>query len=188
MRVSREQAAKNREHVVDTAARLFRERGYDGIGVADLMKEAGLTHGGFYGNFASKEQLMAEACARAFDSAAERWTRLAARDGARAMAGIADSYLSRAHLEHPGAGCAVAALGADASRLAPPVRAAMTAGINKQIEVLASLQPGAPQDARADAIADYAAMIGALVLARATDDAGLSEEILQTVRARLKAA
>ena len=64
----------------------------------------------------------------------------------------------------------------------------MTAGINKQIEVLASLQPGAPQDARADAIADYAAMIGALVLARATDDAGLSEEILQTVRARLKVA
>jgi TetR/AcrR family transcriptional repressor of nem operon len=188
MRVSREQAAKNREHVVDTAARLFRERGYDGIGVADLMKEAGLTHGGFYGNFASKEQLMAEACARAFDSAAERWTRLAARDGAGAMAGIADAYLSRAHVDHPGAGCAVAALGADASRLAPPVRAAMTDGIKTQIDLMASLHAGGTQDARAGAIADYAAMIGALVLARATDDVALSEEILQTVRSRLNAA
>lgn len=188
MRVSREQAAKNREHVVDTAARLFRERGYDGIGVADLMKEAGLTHGGFYGNFASKEQLMAEACARAFDNAAERWTRLATRDGAGAMAGIADAYLSRAHVEHPGAGCAVAALGADASRLAPPVRAAMTDGIKTQIDLMASLHAGDAPAARAGAIADYAAMIGALVLARATDDAALSEEILQTVRARLTAA
>lgn len=188
MRVSREQAAKNREHVVDTAARLFRERGYDGIGVADLMKEAGLTHGGFYGNFASKEQLMAEACARAFDSAAERWTRLTARDGAGALAGIADAYLSRAHVEHPGAGCAVAALGADASRLAPPVRAAMTDGIKTQIDLMAALHAGATQDARAGAIADYAAMIGALVLARATDDAALSEEILQTVRSRLNTA
>ena len=181
MRVSREQAAKNREHVVDTAARLFRERGYDGIGVADLMKEAGLTHGGFYGNFASKEQLMAEACARAFGSAAERWATMVARDGDGAMASIADAYLSKLHVEHPGAGCAVAALGADAARLAPPVRAAMTQGGASQIDLMSSLQGGA----RAKAIADYAAMVGALVLARAVDDADLSDEILKTVRASL---
>ncbi len=183
MRVSREQAAKNREHVVDTAARLFRERGYDGIGVADLMKEAGLTHGGFYGNFASKEDLMAEACARAFEGGAERWARVIARDGAGAMSTIADNYLSRAHVEHPGGGCAVAALGADVSRLSPAVRAAMTSGVKAQLDVLGPLLGDEPANGRARAIADYASMVGALVLARAVDDPALSEEILRTVRA-----
>jgi TetR/AcrR family transcriptional repressor of nem operon len=178
MRVSREQAAKNREHVVGTAARLFREQGYDGIGVADLMKEAGLTHGGFYGNFASKEQLMAEACQRAFSDAAERWGKVAAREGASAMEKISQSYLSKQHVDHPGAGCAVAALGADAARLSPPVRAAMTSGIEAQIDLITGLQGGD----RAKAIAAYAAMVGALLLARTVDDAALSEEILKTAR------
>jgi TetR/AcrR family transcriptional repressor of nem operon len=186
MRVSREQAAKNREHVVDTAARLFRERGYDGIGVLDLMKEAGLTHGGFYGNFASKEQLMAEACARAFDGSRQIWEKLMARDGAAALQSIADAYLSRRHVEQPGIGCAVAALGPDAARLAPPVRAAMTAGIKAQIESLAQLCEDEDEAARrAQAISTYAAMVGALVLARVVDDATLSDEILATVRERI---
>ena len=185
MRVSREQAAKNREHVVDTAARLFRERGYDGIGVADLMKEAGLTHGGFYANFASKEQLMAEACARAFDGAVERWEKMIARDGDAALQTITDAYLSPGHVKHSGLGCAVAALGPDAARLAPPVRAAMTAGVKAQIETLAGLADGDDAaDKRAQAIASYAAMIGALVLARVVDDARLSDEILAAVRER----
>ncbi len=185
MRVSREQAAKNREHVVDTAARLFRERGYDGIGVADLMKEAGLTHGGFYANFASKEQLMAEACARAFDGSIEWWETMIARDGDTALQTIIDAYLSPAHVKRPGLGCAVAALGADAARLAPPVRAAMTAGVKAQIEALAGLADGADAaHQRAQAIASYAAMIGALVLARVVDDASLSDEILAAVRER----
>ena len=180
MRVSREQAAKNREHVVDTAARLFRERGYDGIGVADLMKEAGLTHGGFYGNFASKEHLMAEACQRAFAGSAERWQGIIDARGPDALDTITQGYLSRRHVEHPGQGCAVAALGADVSRLSPPVRAAMTAGVKDQIATLASLGEGD----REAAMARYAAMVGALVLARAVDDPALSEEILASVRER----
>jgi TetR/AcrR family transcriptional repressor of nem operon len=186
MRVSREQAAKNREHVVDTAARLFRERGYDGIGVADLMKEAGLTHGGFYGNFASKEHLMAEACQKAFAGAAERWAAMVKANpgGAAAHDAITSAYLSRRHVEHPGYGCAVAAVGADTSRLSPPVRAAMTAGIKAQIDTLASVEQGDAATRRAQAIADYAAMVGALVLARAVDDPALCDEILATVRQR----
>jgi TetR/AcrR family transcriptional repressor of nem operon len=185
MRVSREQAAKNREHVVDTAARLFRERGYDGIGVADLMKEAGLTHGGFYANFASKEQLMAEACARAFDGTIERWEKMIDRDGDAALQTITEAYLSPGHVKQSGRGCAVAALGPDAARLAPPVRSAMTAGIKAQIETLAGLADGEDAaDKRGQAIASYAAMIGALVLARVVDDASLSDEILAAVRER----
>jgi TetR/AcrR family transcriptional repressor of nem operon len=185
MRVSREQAARNREHVVDTAARLFRERGYDGIGVADLMKEAGLTHGGFYANFASKEQLMAEACARAFDGAIERWGKMIAKDGDAALQTITEAYLSPGHVKQPGRGCAVAALGPDAARLAPPVRSGMTAGIAAQIETLAGLSDGEnAADKRAQAISSYAAMIGALVLARVVDDASLSDEILAAVRER----
>ncbi|MFL6710633.1 MAG: TetR/AcrR family transcriptional regulator [Massilia sp.] len=178
MRVSREQAAKNREHVVDTAARLFRERGYDGIGVADLMKEAGLTHGGFYGNFASKEHLMAEACQRAFAASAERWGAIVEGEGPAALDTITGNYLSRRHVEHPGQGCAVAALGADAARLSPPVRAAMTDGVKGQIDTLAVLAGGDRQEA----IARYAAMVGALLLARAVDDPTLSDEILASVR------
>jgi TetR/AcrR family transcriptional repressor of nem operon len=185
MRVSREQAEKNREHVVETAARVFRERGYDGIGVADLMKEAGLTHGGFYGNFKSKEQLMAEACAHAFKAAGERWQRVIARDGGRAMDSIADAYLSQRHVDQPGAGCTAAALGADIARLAPPVRAAMTAGVQAHVAQLAPLLDDDPDPGRARAIADYAGMVGALVLARAVDDAALSTEILATVRQRI---
>ncbi len=182
MRVSREQAAKNRAHVVDTAARLFRERGYDGIGVADLMKEAGLTHGGFYGNFASKEHLMAEACQKAFASAADRWAALIAQDASTARDAITSRYLSRRHVEHPGFGCAVATLGADAARLSAPVRAAMTEGIRGQIATLASTEAGDAAGARAAAISHYAGMIGALVLARAVDDPALADEILATVR------
>lgn len=178
MRVSREQAAKNREHVVETAARLFRERGYDGIGVADLMKEAGLTHGGFYGNFASKEQLMAEACRRAFGGSVAHWDSIIAAEGPAALATITGRYLSRRHVEHPGQGCAVAALGADAARLSAPVRAAMTAGVKAQIDTLASLQDGD----REAAMARYAAMIGAVVLARAVDDSALADDILASVR------
>src|SRR3954452_12979212 len=105
MKVSREQAAENRERIVESAARLFRERGFDGIGVADLMKAAGLTHGGFYGHFASKEDLMAQACARGLDASQDAMGKAIERDGANALSVIASAYLSPTHRDHPGEGC-----------------------------------------------------------------------------------
>src|SRR3954467_1835598 len=116
MKESREQAAQNRERIVEAAARLFRERGFDGIGVADLMNEAGLTHGGFYGHFSSKDDLIAEASARALGSSLAQFSELARRRAADPLAAIATAYLSKGHRDNPGEGCVLAALGADVSR------------------------------------------------------------------------
>ena len=188
MRVTREQAAKNRERVIDTAARLFREKGYSGIGVADLMKAAGLTHGGFYGNFDSKEDLMAAACTRAFEGAAARWADLIARYPDTALAQIVDNYLSRQHVAHPGQGCAIAALGPDLGRLSAPLRDMTAAGVRAQIDVLAPLmEGGSAQDQRRAAMGAFAAMVGALVLARAVSDDALGDEILAAVQANVLA-
>src|SRR3982074_352699 len=101
MKVSREQAAKNRERILDVAAQLFRERGFDGVGVADLMKAAGLTHGGFYGHFASKEDLMGQACSRALAGSLDRWSRLAEGETKGRLSAIATAYLSAAHRDRP---------------------------------------------------------------------------------------
>lgn len=207
MKVSREQAVLNRERIVDVAAKLFRERGYDGIGVADLMKNAGLTHGGFYGHFGSKEELMAEACERALQSSVDGFRKKidAAASPERALAHIATSYLSAEHRDAPGGGCTVAALGADVARLAPQVRQMLSKGMQDQLLLLAGLMPAAADEAkpaqdaqpgasapgaeaRRQAIVTYATMVGALVMARAVDDTALSDEILQTVLASLRPA
>src|ERR1044072_1116956 len=126
MKVSREQAAGRRERMLEAAAQRFRERGFDGIGVADLMKEAGLTHGGFYGHFSSKEDLIAEACARASERSRERWKRLSERAPGDPLAEIVRMYLTAKHRDSPGAGCLVAALGPDVARQGPAVRRAVT--------------------------------------------------------------
>ena len=183
MKVSREQAAVNRERILEAGTRLFRERGFDGIGVADLMQEAGLTHGGFYGHFASKEDLMAKSCERALAKSAAKWESLVARDGRQALAAMTDSYLSTRHRDHPGAGCLVAALGVEAGRHGPDVRRAFTDGVKSLVAVLASAIPGRARAARRrQALATFAGMVGAIVLARAVDDAELSTEILKAVR------
>ena len=126
MKVSREQAAQNRERIVEAAAQLFRERGFEGIGVADLMKEAGLTHGGFYGHFSSKEDLIAEASARALTRSLALWSKLAERASGDPLSAIAGAYLTSRHRDNPGAGCLLAALGPDVSRQGPAVRRAVT--------------------------------------------------------------
>jgi TetR/AcrR family transcriptional regulator, transcriptional repressor for nem operon len=180
MKVSKEQAAQNRERVVDTAARLFREHGYNGIGVADLMKEAGLTHGGFYGNFGSKEALMAEAATRAVEVSLASWDKLVEKNPSDPLGAVVNAYLSTLHRDHPGQGCVVAALGTDASRLSPEVRDAVTAGIATQVGKLAAMMPGeSPAQQRQEALAAYATMVGALVIARAVNDPSLSNEVLQ---------
>ena len=175
MKVSREQAAANRERILEAAARLFRERGLDGIGVADLMAAAGLTHGGFYGHFQSKEALMALACGRALDRSLEKWR-------ARSLPEIVAAYLSPRHRDQPGSGCAIAALASDVPRQGPAVRRTYTEGVRALVDELAVHLPGRSRAARRRAAAAaLAGMVGALLLARAVDDAALSDEILQAL-------
>jgi len=189
MKVSREEAAASRERILDAGARLFRERGFDGIGVADLMREAGLTHGAFYGHFASKEDLMAKACERALATSAAKWEALRARDGREALAAMADSYLCTRHRDNPGAGCIVAAVGEEAARHGPPVRRAFTQGVRSLLDILARVMPGRTRVGRRDqALATFASMVGAIVLARAVDDPELSGQILKAVRESIEAA
>jgi TetR/AcrR family transcriptional repressor of nem operon len=189
MKVSREEAARNRARVVEAAARRFRERGFDGIGVADVMKEAGLTHGGFYGQFASKEELMAEACALAQAQSRELWAKRAQAAGGEAFEALARLYLTPRHRDDPGHGCVVASLGADAARQGPAVRQALTRGIRGAFDLLAGVVRGRTQDLRRrKAIAAYASWVGAMVLARAVDDDALSREILEAVEHETRAA
>jgi TetR/AcrR family transcriptional repressor of nem operon len=183
MKVTREEAARTRERIVDAAARLFRERGFEGIGVADLMKEVGLTHGGFYGHFASKDALEAEACTRALARSLTLWRKRSELAPNDPLAAIADVYLTARHRDDPGAGCLVAALGSDVSRRGPGVRRAVTDHLNSAFDLLARLVPGKSKAARRrKAIDAYARLVGALVLARAVDDDALSREILDAVR------
>ena len=175
MKSTRSRAAANRERILEAAARLFRERGLDGIGVADLMAAAGLTHGGFYAHFESKEELMAQACARALQKSLEKWR-------AGTLADLVAAYLSPRHRDQPGPGCALAALGSDVPRQGPLVRHAYTEGVRALLDELAARMPGRTRQARRRAaLASLAAMVGALLLARAVDDAALSDEILQSL-------
>src|SRR5882757_5280978 len=134
MKVTREQAAENRERVVDVASRLFREKGFDGIGIADIMKSAGLTHGGFYGQFKSKDDLAAQACARAFAQWAEELDARVRTSGGDSLAALIRAYLSEAHRDARGTGCMTAALGAEAARQSQPLRQAFTQGIEQFID------------------------------------------------------
>ncbi len=184
MKVSREQAAQNRERILDAATQLFRERGFEGIGVADLMKTVGLTHGGFYGHFSSKDDLMAQACVRALARSQENWSRHADRSAEDALPSIARSYLCARHRDDPGAGCLLAALGSDVARQGPGVRHAVTEGTRRAFDLLARAVPGnSAKNRRLKAIAAYASWIGALTMARAVDDRALSQEIMDAVLA-----
>ncbi|SFD35716.1 TetR/AcrR family transcriptional regulator, transcriptional repressor for nem operon [Bosea sp. CRIB-10] len=189
MRVSREQMAENRERILDTAATLFRERGFDGVGVADVMKAVGLTHGGFYGHFSSKDDLAAQALGRAFVDS-NRWAAEAkATEPQVPLRGIVNQYLSPAHRDDAGHGCPVAALGSEVARQGGASRLAATEGVRAAIKGLSAVAPGATADERrASAIASYATLVGALVLARMVDDAALSDEILAAGRAALCSA
>lgn len=190
MKVSKEQMAENRERILDTAAQLFRERGFDGIGVADLMKSAGLTHGGFYGHFASKDELMAQAAARALGNLQSVWDALASdaeHNAQDPLIAIEAAYLSARHRGAPGQGCLLAALGGDTARQGPAVRHVVTEGVRNHVDQLATLVPGRNKAAkRQRALADYASLVGAMVLARAVDDPDFSDEILQATSAGLR--
>ncbi|AZG12917.1 TetR/AcrR family transcriptional regulator [Cupriavidus pauculus] len=189
-RVSKAEAEKNRAIIEQVSSRLFREQGFHGISVADLMGAAGLTHGGFYGHFESKDALAAIACARAFEESEARWRKRVgeAPDRAAARSALVDGYLSARNRNNAGAGCPVAALANDVAREPDdkPVRGAFHAGVEQLLDILASVQPG--DDAAANrqaALAQMAMLAGALTLSRATQGTPLSNEILAAARAAL---
>lgn len=176
MRITKEQAEQNRERVIDAASELFRTHGFGGVGVADVMKEAGFTHGGFYNHFDSKEALAAEATRRAFDRMA------AHRERARDLEEMLTGYLSRASRKAPARSCPAAALGSEAANQPDRVKAEFARGIEGMVaSVQQRLGPYGLTDAEARrrAVAIVATMAGALTLARAVpDDDPLAHEIL----------
>lgn len=190
MKVSKSQAAEHRAGIVESAARLYREKGLSGVGVAEITRDAGLTHGGLYRHFESKDALAREACLRAFewtitpldgleqDSDASSTTKLQA---------MVDSYLSASHRDHPGEGCPAAALATDAARAGPEMSEVFAQGVERNIQRFMRVLEGEPVEKRAQTMVMLSSMIGALVLARATaaGNPALSEEILRTLRERL---
>jgi len=185
VRVTREQADANRSRILEVAGTLFREHGYDGIGVADIMKRAGLTHGGFYGHFASKDDLAAEITSRIL--VREGWLERLTGKPNPSVTEFARSYLSSRHRDQPGRGCLVAALGSDLRRQPRSVRRAFTDGLQYRLDALKRLMPDRSAAAkRQKAIATFASLVGALTLARAVDDRHLSEEILEAVAATVE--
>lgn len=179
MRVSKERAAENRERIVTAAARLFRERGLDGVGVDALMHAAGLTHGSLYSQFGSKSRLATEAMSHALSVSAERLGE------ARSLDDLVARYLSREHRDRPGDGCVMAALGSEIPRQDAPVRHDFTEAVRATARQVARLSPEGQREGDA-ALAIVATLVGALTLARAVDDPDLSDRILAASRARLR--
>jgi len=184
MRYSREHKQETHARIVKKASVRLREKGAHGIGVADLMKEAGLTHGGFYAHFDSREALVIEAFAYAMDRSTERWRKLAEQTPPdKRMAMIVDSYLTSVHRDDPGHGCAVPSLGAEIARESPKTRRAFAAKLEQMIEMVADQIPDLPRKAaRKQAAAALATMMGTLVLARIAGSGDFSDEILASGR------
>ena len=192
MRVSRQKAAENRERIIEAAGALLRANGFSGIGVADIMKAADLTHGGFYGHFNSKDDLVAQACRKVTAQAADNWQRTAAKSSGDAYAALLTRYLQPRHRDEPGQGCVFASLGADAARSGRVVQDAFADGLEALIDLLAKSAPGATKaERRRRGVAAMAGLVGALLLARAVGTKGnkdFSDEILEATRRELLAA
>lgn len=179
MKVTKEKAEENRQQVIETSSRLFREKGFDGVGVSTLMQAAGLTHGGFYKQFESKDDLIAKATQAALDQTAQRMLSLTGKDKRVSLEKTIHLYLSDQHRHGVAQGCAFAALGPDVARHGPEVRRVMQRGVEDQLALLQSIvEANGETTNREAAIATMATMVGALVLARAVENTSLSSEIL----------
>jgi TetR/AcrR family transcriptional repressor of nem operon len=179
MKVSREQMAENRRRILDAASRLFRDKGFAAVSVAEVMNAAGLTHGGFYGHFSSKDDLVAQTLAHvlAVDTV-----------GGRDIGAYVDDYVSPRHRDNAAGGCPTACLAAAIRHQTPAARSAMAEGLRSQIDRISKALPGLDAaDRRRAAIGSWAAMVGAVILSRAIDDPTLSDEVLEQTRAWIKA-
>jgi TetR/AcrR family transcriptional repressor of nem operon len=180
MKVSKEQVAAHRTRILAAAARLFRLRGFDDVTVAEVMKDAGLTHGAFYGYFPSKEALIAEAIGEALPPAPDK------AKPRRPAADYADGYLSVRHRDNRATSCLFSSLGTEAARGSADLRHSMTDAVRSRIDHLSVEAEGdTSAEKRRAAIAACSAMVGAMVLARVVDDEKLSKEILKETRASL---
>ncbi len=184
---SRAEKAKTHKHIVSIASKKFREEGLAGVGIAELMKEAGLTVGGFYKHFDSRDDLVAEAVSSAFGG----WQRRvdAAKSGGPSvsLAKLMDDYLNEAHRNNPGSGCAFSALAPEIARCDKRTRSLTAEQVRNDIQLIATLLPGRDKrTARSRAILTFSALVGAMSLARAVSDEALAREILETVGELLK--
>jgi TetR/AcrR family transcriptional repressor of nem operon len=187
---SRTEKAKTHERIVTLASKRFREKGLTGIGIAELMKEAGLTVGGFYKHFDSRDDLVVEAMRPALGGWQGRVDAAASGGPPVTYQSLVDDYLSEAHRDHPGTGCPVGALAGDIARTEKRTRTLVTQEVRDSVEVLAGLirdvKDKDKTEARAQAILTYCALVGAITIARAVSDEQLSREILKTVAQLLK--
>ncbi len=188
MRVSRAQAAENRQNVIDVASRLFREHGFDGIGLKDLMEGAGMTQGAFYKQFASKEDLAAQASARAMGCASRRWVDAAAANPEDPLGAIIAFYLSKEHRDAKMEGCPLVALGGDAARQSADVKASFEAGIKAHVQFLSRLLSNADEKPDGKAMAILSTMVGAVTLSRVVNDPDLAQSILNAAAESVREA
>ncbi len=187
MGYSKAQKARTHKRIVAIAAKRLREEGLAGTGIAELMKEAGLTVGGFYKHFNSRDQLVAEALSAAFGGWKRKMEAAASGGPPLSYTRLIDDYLAKAHRDNPGTGCAFSALAPEIARSSKRIRALASEQIQKDLQLLAGLLPGKDKRAaRAKAILTYSALVGAMSLARAASDEASSREILKTVAKLLK--
>jgi TetR/AcrR family transcriptional regulator, transcriptional repressor for nem operon len=184
---SQKDKEKNHAQIVEIAAQKMRESGTEGPGVAEIMKAAGLTHGGFYKHFDSRDDLVAEAVEAAVAQSREGFAEVIA--GADdPLTAFVDWYVSAGHRDQPGTGCAVVALGADAARSDERVRATYTGQVERYVAQMEELLEGDGEEVRRRAIAAVSEMVGAVLIARAVDDAKLSDEVLAAARESVAAS
>ena len=178
MKVTRAQAEANRQRVIETAGRLFRERGIDGVGLNDLMQTAGLTRGGFYGQFDSKLDLTVQAMDRAKEVNQERWSKLRYLPPEQAREKLVRGYLSDYHVQNPGDGCVLAALGGDTMRQPDEVRATYTDNVRRLLDLIGEFSEGKVDvERQQQAMVTLSLLVGAIVLSRAVNDDNLSGEL-----------
>lgn len=179
MRVSREKFAENRENILGVAGVLFREKGFDGVGVAEIMKAAGLTHGGFYGHFESKEDLALEVSRALIERVKNRWNEIIAGAPDGPLDALLNHYLSRCSVDDPGGSCVFASLVQEVSRSRGAVRAAFNDGLSALGDILSSIVSGETEQQRRDkGFATLSSMMGAVILARAVESRELSDRFL----------
>lgn len=187
MRYDANHKAETRKKVVKAAAAALRAKGPDGIGVADIMAEVGLTHGGFYAHFPSKAALLAAALEEAFDQSRRRYARMGEGAGkAEQLAQFIDTYVTAAHRDRPEGGCPVAALATDIRRQPPEIRATFDDGLRRITERLAGLlEVGPPEEREGLAASLFAEMVGAVALSRTLSDRDYSDRLLAEARQQI---
>jgi TetR/AcrR family transcriptional repressor of nem operon len=182
MRKTKEATAESRQRILTEAARLYRQRGFDGVGVADIMEAAGMTHGGFYRHFPSKDALIAEAMAKVF---ADRAANLEGGQGestADLLRSYVETYLSPGHVAHPELGCPMAAVGSEAAHVGDHVAHAFRDGAERILGAMSEAFGGRGDARRAAALRLFAMLVGAVVVARASGDRAFQSDVLDAVR------